>query len=96
MGSKEVKNFKDAVSLAMTQPELGCPLLDLYYSSPSESIKQYITFIKCNYCYKICPMSYSECIESIRYLYHNGYMSLSDFRVVLGRFLALKRKGLLS
>jgi hypothetical protein len=96
MGSKEVKNFKHAVFLAMSQPDLGCPILDLYYNSPSESIKQYITFVKCNYCYKYCQMSYLECLESIRYLYHNGYMSLSDFRVVLGRFLALKRKGLLS
>ena len=95
MGSEQVKNFKHAVSLAMTQPELGCPLLDLYYNSPSESIREYITFIKCNYCYKNCSMTYEECLNSIRYLYHNGYMTLSDFRVVLGRFLALKRKGLL-
>jgi hypothetical protein len=96
MGSKEVKNFKHAVSLAMTQPELGCPILDLYYNSPSESIRQYVTFIKCNYCYKVCKMPYSECLESIRYLYYNNYITLSEFRTVLGRFIALKRKGYLS
>jgi len=96
MSNKRVHNFEHAVRLAMTQPELGCPLINLYYKSPSEAIRDYVTFIKCNYCYKLCPMSFGECVESLRNLYRAGLISLSEFRTVLGRYLALKRKGYLS
>jgi len=96
MPNKKVHNFEHAVRLAMTQPDLGCPLLNLYYNSPSEDIRQYVTFIKCNYCYQYCPESFSTCVDSIRYLYKHGFITLSEFRTVLGRFLALKRKGYLS
>jgi len=96
MGSRQVKNFKHAVNLVITDPDLGCPLINEYYASPSENVKKYITFLKCNYCYKHCPMEFSECVDAIRYLYYNGLMSINEFRTVLGRFLALKRKGLLS
>jgi len=96
MTSKTVKNFRHAVKLAMEQPDLGCELLDLYYNSPSQDIKNYITFIKCNYCYKNCPQTFQECVDSLRYLYKNGLITLSEFRTVLGRFLVLKRKGYLS
>jgi len=96
MTSRKVHNFEHAVRLAIQNPELGCPLLNLYYNSPSEDIQHYVTFIKCNYCYEFCPMSFSECVDSIRYLYRAGLISLTEFRTVLGRFLALKRKGYLS
>jgi hypothetical protein len=96
MTSKTVKNFKRAVELAMTQPEIGCPLLDLYYESPSENIQNYITFIKCNYCYKVCKQPFDECVDSIRVIYKQNLISLSEFRTVLGRFLSLKKKGYLS
>ena len=96
MPSHTVKNFEHAVHLAMHNPELGCPLLNLYYNSPSENIQNYIMFVKCNYCYEFCPMSFSECVNSIRYLYRAGLISLTEFRTVLGRFLTLKRKGYLS
>ena len=96
MGSRTVKNFKRAIDLLVQKDPLGCELINLYYKSEDETIKQYITFLKCNYCYEYCPESYEECINSLRYLYHNKLISLSDFRTVLGRFLALKRKGLLS
>jgi len=96
MTSRKVHNFEHAVRLAMTQPELGCPLINLYYESPSEAIRDYVTFIKCNYCYKLCNMSFSECVDSLRHLYRAGLITLSEFRTVLGRYLALKRKGYLS
>ena len=96
MTSKTVKNFKHAVRLAMEEPDLGCELLNLYYNSPSEDVKNYVTFIKCNYCYKICSQSFGECVDSLRYLYKNKLITLPEFRTVLGRYLVLKRKGYLS
>jgi len=96
MTSKKVHNFEHAVRLVIEQPELGCSLIDAYYNSPSDKIRSYITFLKCNYCYKQCPQDFQECVNSLRYLYKNGLISLSEFRTVLGRFLVLKKKGYLS
>jgi len=95
MTSRKVKNFEHAVRLAIENPTMGCSLLDLYYESSSETVQNYVTFIKCNYCYKLCNLDFSQCVNSIRYLYKNNLISLQEFRTVLGRFLALKRKGYL-
>jgi hypothetical protein len=96
MTSKKVHNFERAVRLVIEQPDLGCDLINLYYNSPSERIRNYITFLKCNYCYKQCPQSFQECINALRFLYREKLITLGEFRTVLGRFLALKRKGYLT
>jgi len=95
MGSRTVKNFKDAIDLVVKRDPLGCELINLYYKTQSEDVKKYIDFLKCNYCYEYCPEDYSTCLNALRYLYRNKLISLSDFRVVFGRFLSLKKKGLL-
>jgi len=96
MGRKTVKNFESAVDLVVKKDPLGCELINLYYKSQNVDVSNYITFLKCNYCYEYCEMGYNECVDALRYLYKNKLISLSDFRVVLGRFLSLKKKGLLS
>ena len=96
LGRKTVKNFESAVDLVTRRDPLGCELINLYYKSDSEDVKRYITFLKCNYCYEYCHEDYSVCLDALRYLYKNKLISLTDFRVVLGRFLSLKKKGLLS
>jgi hypothetical protein len=96
MTSRKAHNFEHAVRLVIENPNLGCDLIDLYYNSPSERIRNYVTFLKCNYCYKQCPQNFQECVNALQFLYKNGLISLSEFRTVLGRFLVLKRKGYLS
>jgi hypothetical protein len=96
MTSRKAHNFEHAVRLVIEQPDLGCDLINLYYNSPSERIRNYVTFLKCNYCYERCPQNFQECVNALRFLYKNGLISLSEFRTVLGRFLVLKRKGYLS
>jgi len=95
MPSQKAKNFEHAVRLIIEQPEIGCDIINVYYNSPSERIRNYITFLKCNYCYKRCEQDFNTCIEALRFLYKNGLISLNEFRTVLGRFLALKKKGYL-
>jgi len=95
MGRKTVKNFQDAIDLVLKRDPLGCELINLYYKSGSDDVKQYITFLKCNYCYDYCHEDYTTCLGALRYLYKNKLISLTDFRVVLGRFLSLKKKGYL-
>lgn len=96
MTSRKAHNFERAVRLVIENPDLGCDVINSYYNSPSERIRNYITFLKCNYCYKQCPQDFRECVDALRFLYKNGLISLSEFRTVLGRFLVLKRKGYLS
>jgi hypothetical protein len=96
MGSKTVKNFKNAIDLVVSRDPLGCELINLYYKSNNPEISNYITFLKCNYCYEYCHEDYDTCLNALRYLYKNNLITLTDFRVVFGRFLSLKKKGYLS
>jgi len=96
MTSKKMHNFEHAVRLVIEQPEIGCGIINLYYNSPSERIKSYVTFLKCNYCYKQCNLDFRECVDALRFLYRERLITLGEFRTVLGRYLVLKRKGYLS
>ena len=96
MTSRKAHNFERAVRLVIENSDLGCDLIDLYYNSPSERIRNYVTFLKCNYCYKRSPQNFQECVNALRFLYREKLITLSEFRTVLGRFLMLKRKGYLS
>ncbi|ALG96867.1 hypothetical protein [Acidianus bottle-shaped virus 3 strain ABV3] len=91
---KQVKNFKDAVRLAMAKDQLGCDLIHLYEGS-NPTIDAYIQFLTCVYCYEYCHPQFDQCVEATRILYHNRLINLTEFRTVLGKLLALKKRGYL-